>query len=265
MRESASRLGAMRSMATSVRSRSKVPPRWILGGVVFALAIGLYAARRHATLEEDSALLPSPTQVVATTGPPWIYGPPEARFSIIGYADLECPYCRDYFPVLQQWIQANSDVNWQWHHLPLPTHEPKATFAARLAECAGNIGGNAAFWNAVAWLYEHDSRDVAGVIEHTGLSKERTAFEACVDTARPDAYIQHQAITASRDGVHATPTLRMVDRRTGRAVMLPGPADGDALLSAIDLVLTPADAEIAPAPKRSEFSADAIARQRHAR
>lgn len=251
-------------MASRVRARPRVRLRWILGGVAIALAVSLYAARRHPTPEEDSALLPSPAQVVPT-GPPWIYGPPDARFSIIGYADLECPYCRDYFPVLQQWIQANSDVSWQWHHVPLPTHEPKATLSARLAECAGEIGGNSAFWNAVAWLYVHDSRDVSDVIEHTGLSKESTAFKACVDTARPDAYIQHQAITASRDGVHATPTLRMVDRRTGRAVMLPGPADGDALLSAIDLVLTPADAEITPAPKRTEFSADAIARQRHAR
>lgn len=64
-------------------------------------------------------------------GPPWLYGRSDARFTVVGYADLECPYCRAYFPTLQRWIDTHPEVNWQWHHLPLSMHEPAATAGAR--------------------------------------------------------------------------------------------------------------------------------------
>ena len=57
-------------------------------------------------------------------GPPWRYGRADTRFTLIEYADLECPYCQAYFPTLRQWIDTSTDVNWQWHHLPLAMHEP---------------------------------------------------------------------------------------------------------------------------------------------
>src|SRR3546814_12901129 len=72
----------------------------------------------------------------------WLYGRADARFTVVGYADLECPYCRAYFPALKRWIDAHPEVNWQWHHLPLSMHEPAATAEARLAACAGETGGD---------------------------------------------------------------------------------------------------------------------------
>lgn len=32
------------------------------------------------------------------SGPPWQMGNPEGRFTLTLYADLECPFCREYFP-----------------------------------------------------------------------------------------------------------------------------------------------------------------------
>src|SRR5258708_3921169 len=40
-------------------------------------------------------------------GPPWIYGKGDARFTLVEYADLECPYCQAYFPIVRRWIDAN--------------------------------------------------------------------------------------------------------------------------------------------------------------
>src|SRR3546814_6547647 len=42
-------------------------------------------------------------------GPPWLYGRADARFTVVGYADLECPYCRAYFPALKRWIDAHPE------------------------------------------------------------------------------------------------------------------------------------------------------------
>src|SRR6266851_99555 len=70
----------------------------------------------------------------AHAGPPWIYGTEGARFTLVEYADLECPYCQAYFPILRRWIDAHPEVNWQWHHLPLSVHEPATSREARIAE-----------------------------------------------------------------------------------------------------------------------------------
>lgn len=179
---------------------------------------------------------PASAEAVASAGPPWRYGRIDARFTLIEYADLECPYCQAYFPALKRWIDANPDVNWQWHHLPLPMHEPAATQSARLAECAGETGGREAFWNTVAWIYQHTHGGGQGLppgIQPPGATPE---LRECLTSARPDAVIRAQAEEAVLAGITATPMLHVIDNRTGRTLLLPGAVEGDALLSAIDLL-----------------------------
>ena len=170
-------------------------------------------------------------------GPPWIYGRADARFTLIEYADLECPYCRAYFPVLRRWIDANPEVNWQWHHLPLSMHDPEATQAAHLAECVGETSGNTAFWNAIAWIYQHPGGSPATLAE-SQLPVVSAAVQGCLDTGHLLPRIHAQAAAASREGITATPTLRLIDRETGRVLTLQGPLEGDALLSAVDLLIS---------------------------
>lgn len=200
----------------------------VLGaGALFAL---------HARSHEAQQGAPSMTESPSKAGPPWIYGRRDARFTVIEYADLECPYCRAYFPVLRRWIDAHPDVDWQWRHLPLPMHQPAALGEARLAECAGEVGGAAAFWNAVAWIYGHTRGDGQGLPANARLPFAGVTMQRCLDSSRPDDIVRGQAAEATRAGIAATPTLRLLDRRTGRMLLLPGPADGDTLLSAIDLL-----------------------------
>ena len=53
---------------------------------------------------------------------------------------------------------------------------------------------------------------------------------------RSSAVIHAQAAEATKSGVNATPSLRLLDRQTGQAVLLQGPIEGDALLSALDML-----------------------------
>ena len=176
------------------------------------------------------------------SGPPWLYGRLDARFTVIAYADLECPYCQAYFPVLKQWIDSHPEANWQWHHLPLAFHEPAATQGARLVECAGEVGGRTAFWHAIAWVYQHTRGDGQGVSANVEMPGLTPAVQACLDSTRPDAVIRAQADEAAHAGVVATPSLRLVDNHTGTDLLLPaGPIEGDALLSAIDLLTSAED------------------------
>jgi protein-disulfide isomerase len=176
----------------------------------------------------------------AHAGPPWIYGTETARFTLVEYADLECPYCQAYFPTLRQWIDAHPEVNWQWHHLPLSVHEPATSREARFAECVGETGGHVAFWQAVAWIYQHTRSDGQGLPTDVQYPFKSATLQTCLDSARPDALIRSEAEEAAHDDIAVTPTLRLLDHQTSKTLVLSGPVEGDALLSAIDLLVAQA-------------------------
>jgi predicted DsbA family dithiol-disulfide isomerase len=74
------------------------------------------------------------------------------------------------------------------------------------------------------------------------------AVRRCVDSDRVDRVVHEQAAAAARDGIAGTPTLRLEDHATGRTLLLPGPVEGDALLSAIDLLIADVAAPAAAKP-----------------
>lgn len=182
----------------------------------------------------DLRSIAAPSEPHAST--PWIYGHADARFSIIEYADLQCPYCAQHFTMLRNWIKEHPEVNWQWRHLPLVIHEPAATQAARWIECVGATRGNEAFWEAIS---QHYTRLSAGLATETFTTQSSStpAMNACLTSAHPDLVIQAHSEEAARHNVTATPTLLVKDQHTRKTLLLRGPADGDVLLSAIDALV----------------------------
>ena len=142
------------------RRRWRLSWPWVLAAVLVALLLIWLVSRYSGKSTPQTS---TPVSVTQVAGPPWQMGNPEGRFTLTLYADLECPFCRSYFPVLKRWVAGNADVALQWHHLPLAAHEPAASAEASLAECAGESGGHAAFWQAVEWVYAHTRSDGQGL------------------------------------------------------------------------------------------------------
>ena len=63
------------------------------------------------------------------------------------------------------------------------------------------------------------------------------ALRDCLDRERPRSVGRTQAEQATHAGITATPGLRLEERRSGRSWLLQGPVEGDALLSAMDLLM----------------------------
>jgi protein-disulfide isomerase len=168
----------------------------------------------------------------------WTYGQPAARFSLTVYADLECPYCAQHLPKLRAWIDEHPDANLQWQHLPLAIHEPHATARARWAECVGQTQGNRAFWEAISTAYAEAGRATRdrSLVEASAPAR----VTACLQSTAPDRIIRAQVNAAARLGISSTPTLVLNDRHSGKSITLRGPAEGDVLLSAIDLLASAA-------------------------
>ena len=105
----------------------------------------------------------------------------------------------------------------------------------------------AAFWQAAEWVYAHTRGDGQGLPEGLRYPDLTPAAQQCLDSDRRDALIRAQSASAAQEGIKVTPTLRLQDRQSGKTLLLHGPVEGDALLSAIDLLAASAAAE--PASK----------------
>lgn len=130
--------------------------RWAVVGVLIAVPAIWFLMTSQ---DMPSARRSSAAGTAQVSGPPWLLGNPDARFTVVFYADLECPYCKAYSPQIRQWVSEHEDVNLRWHHMPLTVHEPAAGQEARLVECAGLAGGHEAFWSAVQWVYANTRGD----------------------------------------------------------------------------------------------------------
>lgn len=202
--------------------------------IPLALLAWYLAERRVSPLDAPASTGESIASFSA--GPPWLYGQAGARYTVTLYADLECPYCKAYFPILKSWIGSHPDTMLEWSHLPLPSHEPAATELALLAECAGEAGGHSAFWNAAAWIYQHTRGDGHGLPRGMTFPGVTSAMESCIVSDQAKSVVRAQVQQATVEGIDATPSVKLHDSKTGKSLLLSGPLDGDALLSALDLI-----------------------------
>lgn len=235
------------SRSQAIRKRAGRLPRlpWVVASILVA---GLLGWLLHRTPGAPAPRTGPEAAQAHPAGPPWRHGPADARFTLTLYADLECPFCKAYYPTLMAWIDAHPEASLRWHHLPLAMHDPEASRLARVAECAGEAQGHEAFFGAIAWLYQNTRGDGQGLPTDQAWPGLTTAMRACLDSDRPAAIVRAQADEAVRSGINATPTVRLDDGLTGKSLLLHGPVEGDALLSALDLVAS----EETVGPKASE-------------
>ena len=238
--------------AQAIRKRAGRLPRlpWVVAGI---LVVGLLGWLLYRTPGAPAPRTGPEVAQAHPAGPPWRRGPADARFTLTLYADLECPFCKAYYPTLMAWIDAHPEASLRWHHLPLAMHDPEASRLARMAECAGEAQGHEAFFDAIAWLYQNTRGDGQGLPADLTWPGMTTAIQACLDSDRPAAIVRAQADEALRSGINATPTVRLEDSLTGRSLLLHGLVEGDALLSALDLVAS--DASGAPGPNHAADAA----------
>ncbi|EXL06531.1 DSBA oxidoreductase [Brucella anthropi] len=207
----------------------------------------------HGKAEGDAA-------TTFSSGSPWTYSPrADARFTIALYADLECPYCKAYLPVLKTWIDRHPQAALQWRHLPLVFHEPAATELAVMAECAGTVSGPDAFWDSVTWIFRHTKGEGRGLPGGTTLPGMTPALRKCLDGGAAIEAVRAQARQATQEGIDATPTLKLSDAWTGKEMVLSGAVEGDALLSALDLLAARDDIGT---PSPTELPADVVGKPR---
>lgn len=240
------------------------PKKIFFGGVVagiFAMSVPLaFVIAKGGEFEATNALsaatapTPPAPQPIAPTKPSspgtikpinkddYIRGNSNAEISLIEYSDFECPFCKRFHPTAQKVVdEYKGKVNWVYRHFPLSFHA-NAQKEAEAAECAGELGGNDAFWKYTDAIMERTISNGSGFpLENlTPLAKElglnEKKFKDCVESGRFASRIQQALSEGQAAGVDGTPGNILLTKE-GKSALVLGAVSFEEIKIEIDKLL----------------------------
>lgn len=214
-------------------------------------ASGLFARKTDGAAREavnqPSAAQPSPRVAQPNTPPPavtdkdHIRGPKDAKLTLIEYSDFECPFCKRFYPTVQQVLTAYpKDVRVVFRHFPLSFHA-NAQKEAEASECAAELGGNDAFWKFHDKIFERTTSNGTGfaldalapLAKEIGLNEGK--FKECLDSGKYTQYVQDQLDSGAAAGVSGTPGTFVVGSKGSQ--LIPGALPFEQIKQVIDSLL----------------------------
>jgi len=146
------------------------------------------------------------TEVPPVTSEDNVYGPSDAKVTLITYSDFECPYCAKFSSTIEDVIdEYGDDVRIVFRHFPLSFHA-NAKGAALAAECAAEQGK---FWQMHDVIFEANESGAMSVqawkdaAEDLGLDTDD--FNDCLDSEKYADKISKQMQEGAAAGVRGTP------------------------------------------------------------
>lgn len=190
---------------------------------------------------------PAPTvnydDIDPITSDDFVRGNRDARIALIEYSDLECPFCKRFHPTAQQLInEYPNDVMWVYRHFPLDELHSKARAEALAAECAGNLGGEKAFWSYIDKIYEVtpannglDLSQLPAFAQQIGLNQ--SAFNKCFDAEELASKVEADYQSGIKAGVRGTPGNIILDLKNQKIQVIPGAVPYEQLKVVVDQLL----------------------------
>lgn len=215
--------------------------------LLIAAAFGVgYLWNRVQTLEKGTNTLGTNTQVAQDTTQPvqpttretmdiakpdvnkdhW-KGPKDARYILVEYSDLECPFCKTNSETPNKLMTAIKNTAHVYRHFPLSFHQ-NAQKEAEASECVADLGGNDKFWKYEETIFERTTSNGTGfALDKLGpLAKEigvdQKKFQTCLDTNKFEKKVKDSLSEASAAGVQATPTTIIFDMKSGKTKVIEG-------------------------------------------
>ena len=133
-------------------------------------------------------------------------GNPNARVTLVEFADYECPHCKRFQPVLRQVLdEFRKEIRIYFKHYPLPQHS-NARLAAEAAVAAQKQGK---FWPYQDKLWENQDSLSPAELEKFGkeLGLDMTKFRADLDDVKTKTRVQKDRGDGTTLGLSSTPTL----------------------------------------------------------
>ncbi|MFH1704712.1 MAG: thioredoxin domain-containing protein [Patescibacteria group bacterium] len=203
-----------------------VPLAIIIAGAFIALAIYFTSGGVSEIANTDEPA----TVMRPVTASDHILGDPNAPVKIVEFADLECPYCKDFHRILIDIMDEygkDGRVALVYRHFPLSSIHPKAVNEAHASECAAELGGNGAFWDFIERIFtitpSNNGLDLAllpDIAEQIGLNREE--FESCQSSQKHLEAVSDDLKDAISSGGEGTPWSIILNESTGEKIPFNG-------------------------------------------
>lgn len=254
---------------TKHNSLVTIPGAIIIAGALVAIAvIWTHKAPESATNVAANNALQAAAVGNATVPPvsssDHILGNPQAPVKIIEYSDPSCPYCKAFYPSMEQVMQTygpSGKVAWIYRSFPLDQPDqngqalhPNAGHESQALECAAALGGNDKFWAFANRLYDItpsvtptspqglDQNQLPEIAKYVGL--DVNSFNTCLSSGKYKNAVEKQYLDGVNAGITGTPYSFLVTP-SGSQIPLIGAEPYSTLKTAIDAIL--ADPSSAPA------------------
>ncbi len=151
-----------------------------------------------------------------------VLGDPAAPITVNLFADHDCTYCKQFFPQIITLISQATlkKINLVYHHFPLSIHEPSATIHAKFAECSAIVAGNPTFWSVSMQMFQAANTDTESLINQFNLPPQE--FKSCITGSDAMRQINTDLELGHALSISSTPTLVIVDNKTGNKVKVEG-------------------------------------------
>ena len=232
----------------------------LIGGIALTAIVGLaiilpraYGANRSssntntvaAATNTNTAAAPTFSDVAAVSKTDYMRGDKNAKLTLVSFTDLECPFCKQFHPTLNQLLtDYKGQVNIVLRNYPLSFHA-NAPKEAEAALCVGKLGGNDKYWTFVDKIFERTTSNGTGfALTALGpLAKEvgvnQAKFQSCLDSGEMAARVASDTADGNKGGVTGTPSTLIVDPKTGKTLGgIPGAYPLDQSKTFIDQALT---------------------------
>lgn len=133
---------------------------------------------------------------------------------IVEFADFQCPHCKDAQPNMQKLIADFPNAHFVYESFPLTQVHPQAFRAAAYGSCVAKLGGNKAFFDYSAAVYdgqaglatdEGATLTLNSAVTKAGQDPDKVA--ACAKTPETKAAVEANVKLAEDLNVNQTPYL----------------------------------------------------------
>ncbi|MFI5241020.1 MAG: DsbA family protein [Microgenomates group bacterium] len=232
----------------------KFAPALLLLTVALAFTVGLLW-QKVSSLEKDGTKTTTTTaagpkitkltadqikKVTPVNDKDHIRGSKDAEIVIVEYSDLQCPYCKQFHPVMEQvFSNYEGKVAWVYRNFPLDTIHPRAKPAANASECVASLAGNNAFSKFVDLVFSDQTKYLTdeGLVEAAVVSGAKKAdFQSCYKANKFASLVDAQYQSGVTAGVTGTPTSFVINKK-GEMWVVPAAFPFENLKSTIDEAL----------------------------
>lgn len=175
-----------------------------------------------------------------------IYGNLNARFSLVEFSETECPFCIRHQDTMKSLVDTSKgNINWEWKHLPLGSHNPAAMTQAVIGECIAEQKGNRYFWAYIDEVFESSRGNGQGVQDLLGLVEsydvDLDEIRKCAASSEARAIVDEDIELAGSLGISGTPATFVVDNQTGNSQVVTGAQPSGVFTSTIKRLMDQAD------------------------